>query len=145
MMRTNAAIAVMAFAAFCFAQAQAHAAMPAHKLACPATAPADWHLPGDAPLTEVALLSAKDGETIDEVYRPTLVPDNGFARGKTWHNSWTLTAEPGWSYFIDCQYRGAPQILRLKADGLSRCEQTAMPYDKKKGVSDLAVQTMVCD
>jgi len=50
-----------------------------------------------------------------------------------------------WSHYVDCQYRGSPRILRLKADGLKQCEQTAAPYTATGGVSATAVQTMACD
>jgi hypothetical protein len=53
--------------------------------------------------------------------------------------------EAGWSHFIDCSYRGSVRILRLKADDLKQCEQTAKPYSAKTGVASDAVQTMVCN
>jgi hypothetical protein len=53
--------------------------------------------------------------------------------------------EPGWSHFVDCTYRGSSRVLRLKADGLKQCEQTARPYSARTGVATGAVQTMVCD
>jgi hypothetical protein len=53
--------------------------------------------------------------------------------------------EAGWSHYVDCQYRGSQRILRLKADGLKQCEQTAKPYSAKGGVANDSVQMMVCD
>jgi len=124
------------------------AAVPAHaahRLECPAEAPFDWNLPKPAPLEQPAVLSQPTGKPIDESAPPSLVPDRGFARGNVWHNVWLMGDAPGWSHFVDCQYRGSTRVLRLKADGLKRCEQTAKPYAPKQGVASDAVQTMVCD
>ena len=121
------------------------AAAPQHRLECPATAPADWHLPANSPLSQPAVLSEKTGQPIDDKAPPSLVPDRGFVQGNVWHNIWLMGDEPGWSHYVDCQYRGSPKILRLKADGLKQCEQTAQPYDPKSGVSANAVHTMWCD
>jgi hypothetical protein len=55
-----------------------------------------------------------------------------------------MADEPGWSQFVDCRYHGSTRILRLKADGMEQCEQTARAYSTKGGVPDNAVQTMVC-
>jgi hypothetical protein len=123
----------------------ARADAPRHRLECPREPPADWGLGKGAVLDQAAVLSEKSGHAIDDSARPTLVPDRGYARGGVWHNFWQMGDEPGWSHYVDCQYRGSPRILRLKADGLKRCEQTAAPYSVKRGVSDRAVQTMTCD
>jgi hypothetical protein len=115
-----------------------------NRLQCPSQAPAAWHLPHPAPLEQAAVLSQGVGKPIDENAPPTLVPDRGYARGDVWHNLWLMRDEPGWSHFVDCRYRGSPRVLRLKADGLKQCEQTARPYSTKTGVADDAVQTMAC-
>lgn len=120
-------------------------AAPHHRLECPAQAPAEWHLPQPAPLDQLAVLSQPVGEPIDDTAPPTLVPDQGFARHNVWHNVWIMGDEPGWSHFVDCGHRGSKRVLRLKADGLKRCEQTARPYSAQKGVANDAVQTMACD
>lgn len=116
-----------------------------HRVACPAEAPAEWGLPKPAPLEQPAVLSQPTGEAIDETAPPSLMPDRGYARGNAWHNFWIMGDEPHWSHFVDCQYRGSARVLRLKADGVKQCEQTAQPYSAAKGVADNAVQTMVCD
>ncbi len=127
----------------------ANAAAPSpHRLECPAGAPADWHLgitAGSAPLVQAAVVSERTGQPIDDSAPPSLVPDRGYAKGDVWHNIWAMADEQGWSRYVDCQYRGSPRILRLKADGLKRSEQTARPYSTKTGVAENAVQTMVCD
>jgi hypothetical protein len=123
----------------------AFAAPSKHLLECPATAPADWHMTVGAPLVQAAVLSERAGHPIDDVAPPSLVPDRGRAQGNVWHNVWLMGDEPGWSHFVDCQYRGSTKILRLKADGLKQCEQTARPYNPRTGVSSAAIQTMVCD
>jgi hypothetical protein len=120
-------------------------AAPPHRLECPSVAPAEWGLPPGTPLDQAAVLSERTGRAIDESAPPSLVPDRGFARGKVWHNIWLMGDEPGWSHYVDCQYRGSQQILRLKADGLKQCEQTAQPYDARHGVGANATQTMACD
>jgi hypothetical protein len=116
-----------------------------HRVECPPQAPADWDLTKSAPLDQVAVLSQPGGTPIDERSPPSLLPDRGFARDEVWHNIWLLGNEPGWSHFVDCRYRGSPRILRLNADRLRQCEQTARPYSAKGGVADNAVQTMKCD
>jgi hypothetical protein len=116
-----------------------------HRLACPVEAPAAWKLPRPAPLAQPAVLSQPVGQPIDDNAPPSLVPDQGFARGNVWHNVWIMGDEPGWVHYVDCQYRGSKQVLRLKADGLKRCEQTVRPYSTKQGVADTAVQTISCD
>lgn len=124
--------------------ASAHAAQQ-HPLECPPQPPADWDLTMPAPLDQVAVLSQPTGTPIDERSPPSLLPDRGFARDEVWHNIWLLGDEPGWSHFVDCRYRRSQRVLRLKADGHKRCEQTARPYSAKGGVGDNAVQTMKCD
>jgi hypothetical protein len=116
-----------------------------HRLQCPAEAPAEWGSSKPAPLVQPAVLSQPVGEPIDDSAPPSLVPDQAFARGSVWHNIWIMGDEPGWSHYVDCQYRGSKRILRLKADGLKPCEHTAQQYSAKGGVADNAVQTMVCD
>jgi hypothetical protein len=116
-----------------------------HRLECPREAPAEWALPAPATLEQPAVLSQPVGEPIDEDAPPSLVPDQGYARGNIWRNVWTMGDEPGWSHFVDCQYRGSKRVLRLKADGLKRCEQTVKPYLTKAGTAKNAVQTMACD
>jgi len=115
-----------------------------HRLECPAQAPAEWAMKL-GPLDQVAVLSERKGVAIDETAPPTLVPDRGFARGTVWHNVWLMGDEPGWSHYIQCQYRGSPKVLRLPADGLKQCEQTATPYSAARGVADHAVHTLSCD
>jgi hypothetical protein len=117
----------------------------AHGLQCPQAAPAAWGVAPGSPLDQAAVLSQPTGEVIDETAPPTLVPDRGFARGDVWHNVWLMGDEPGWSHFVDCRYRGSPRVLRLNADGLRRCEQTARPYSVRRGVAEEAAQTMACD
>ena len=116
-----------------------------HRLECPREAPAEWGLAKPAPLEQPAVLSQPIGQPIDESAPPSLVPDQGYARGNVWHNIWKMDDESGWAHFVDCQYRGSKRILRLKADGLKKCEQTAQPYSAKTGVANNAVQTMACD
>jgi hypothetical protein len=115
------------------------------RLQCPPQAPSGWNLPEPAPLDAVGVLSQPSGQPIDEAAPPSLVPDRGFARGDVWHNVWLMGDERGWSHFIDCRYRGSPRVLRLKADGLRQCEQTARPYAPNAGVTAGAAQTLMCD
>jgi hypothetical protein len=115
------------------------------RVACPAQAPADWRLAGPAPLEQAAVLSQPRGQPIDEAAPPSLVPDRGFAHGNVWHNIWLMGDDPGWVHFVDCRYRGSQRVLRLKADGLRQCEQTAQPYSRAHGVAEDAIQTMACD
>jgi hypothetical protein len=120
-------------------------AVQQHRLQCPVEAPAAWGLSKPAPLVQTAVLSQPVDQIVDDSAPPSLVPDRVFARGNVWHNVWTMGDEPGSSHFVDCQYRGSKRILRLKADGLKQCEQTAQPYSARGGIADNAVQTMVCD
>jgi hypothetical protein len=116
-----------------------------HRLQCPIQAPAEWGLAKPTPLVQAAVLSQPAGQPIDDSAPPSLVPDQGFARGSVWHNIWIMGDDSGWAHYVDCQYRGSKRILRLKADGLKQCEQTAQPFSAMGGVSDNAAQTMVCD
>jgi hypothetical protein len=125
--------------------AGARCSAAAQGLHCPPEAPAAWGMPSASALDQVAVLSQPAGEPIDEAAPPSLVPDRGFARGDVWHNLWRIDDQPGWSHFVDCRYRGSQRILRLKADGLRQCEQTARPYSPKAGIADNAAQTMACD
>jgi hypothetical protein len=102
-------------------------------------------MPSASQLDQVAVLSQPKSEPIDETARPSLVPDRGFASGDVWHNVWLMGDEPGWSHFVDCQYRGSQRVLRLKADGLRQCEQTARPYSVRRGIANGAAQTMACE
>ena len=77
-----------------------------HRVECPAQAPAEWQLPGPAPLDQPAVLSQPAGEPIDASAPPSLVPDRGYARDGVWHNVWIMGDEPGWVHYVDCQYRG---------------------------------------
>ena len=116
-----------------------------YRLQCPIETPAEWGLSKPAPLVQAALLSQPAGQPIDDSAPPSLVPDRGFARGSLWHNVWIMGDEPAWPQHVDCQYRGSKRILRLKAASLKQCEQTAQSCSAKGGVTDNAVQTMVCD
>jgi hypothetical protein len=118
---------------------------PPHRVQCPPEAPAEWGLPKPAPLEQVQVLSQPTSEPINETAPPSLMPDRGYARGNVWHNIWIMGDEPHWSHFIDCAYRGSDRVLRIKADGMRQCEQTAQPYSAGKGVADHAVQTLACD
>jgi hypothetical protein len=89
-----------------------------HRLQCRAEAPAKLDLSKPAPLGEAAVLSQPVGQAIDDSAPPSLVPDQGFARGNVWHKIGTMDDEPGWSHYVDCQYRGSRRVLRLKADSL---------------------------
>jgi hypothetical protein len=115
------------------------------RVECPREAPAEWSLHKPAPLDQVAVLSQPVGQPIDDNSPPSLVPERGFARGDVWHNIWLMGDEPGWSHLVDCRYRGSTRVLRLKADGLKQCEQTAKPYSAKGGVAENATQMMVCE
>jgi hypothetical protein len=120
-------------------------AVQQHRLQCPPEAPAEWGLPKPAPLVKAVVLSQSVDQIIDDNAPPLLVPDRDMFVGAYGTTPWIMGDEPGWSHFVDCQYRGSQRILRLKADGLKQCEQTAQPYSAIGGVADNAVQTMVCD
>jgi hypothetical protein len=114
-----------------------------HRLACPAVAPANWNLRADAHLIRSAVLGARTGVAINDAAPPYLVPDQTFRRGGAWHNIWMLDDEPGWAYFVECQYLGSREVLRLKAAGLKQCEQVFRRNDEHPGAD--APQTMACD
>ena len=48
-------------------------------------------------------------------------------------------------FFADDYGSMKTRVLRLKADGLKQCEQTAKPYSAKGGVAENATQMMVCE
>ena len=137
MHRTLPVLAMLLFGA-----GSAQAAGP--RVACPMQAPAGLG-PNLGPLEQVAVLSERQGVAIDDTAPPSLVPDRGFARGNVWHNIWLMGDEPGWVHYIQCQYRGSPKALRLPADGLRQCEQTATPYSARRGVAATAVHTLACE
>ena len=116
-----------------------------HRLMCPAEAPVDWGMGKHAKLGQSDVLAQPIGVPIDEQSPPSLVPDRGYARGGVWHNVWLMDEEPNWSHFVDCRYRGSPRVLRLQADGLRQCEQTAQPYSAKGVIAVDARQTFICD
>jgi hypothetical protein len=117
----------------------------AHRLECPASPPKEWGILSTARLDQTAVLSQLTGKPIDDRSPPYLVPDTGFARRGFWHNIWRMGDEQGWSHFIDCRYHGSTRVLRLPADGMRQCEQTAQPYAAKGGIAADAIQTMICD
>jgi hypothetical protein len=144
--RTSMAIPLTLAAAGLAAIAiSSHAATARHQLSCPSTAPASWNLRADARLVRSAVLGARTGIAINDSAPPYLMPDQGYRRGGAWHNLWLLDGEPGWAYFVECQYLGSRDVLRLKADGLNQCEQVFRPNGAKTGVSDATLQTMQCD
>ena len=59
----------------------------AHGLECPARAPADWHASSGV-LDGVQVLSARQGEKIDDRSPPTLVPDDQSTRNGVLHSVW---------------------------------------------------------
>lgn len=143
-MKRAAVIIVAGIIAAGMIAASSSAQSQTHPVACPASAPKEWGLPPNAGLDQAAVLSQPYGEPIDDRSPPSLVPDTGFARGGVWHNIWRMGDEPGWSHFIDCRYHGSPRVLRLRADGLRQCEQTAQPYAAKGGIAADARQTLIC-
>jgi len=58
-------------------------------------APAEWGLPKQAPLDQVAALFQPTGEPIDDTSPPSMMPDRRFARAGVWHNIWLMGDEPG--------------------------------------------------
>lgn len=123
----------------------ARASSPQHQLACPSIAPGSWNLRADAWLVRSAVLGARTGIAINDTAPPYLMPDQGYRRGGAWHNVWLLDGEPGWAYFVECQYLGSRDVLRLNADGLKQCEQVFRPNGTKPGGSDATLQSMQCD
>jgi hypothetical protein len=101
------------------------AAPAAHKLECPATAPADWGVPA-ARLDQVDVLSMKPGENVDEKAPPALMPDKQSVRSGVLHQTWELRAMAagGEVQQLWCRYAGSGRILKLPAQRLQRCEQT---------------------
>jgi hypothetical protein len=122
-----------------------HASSPQHQLTCPSIAPANWSLGDKARLVRAGVLSERTGVAITTGAPPYLAPDSSYRRGGAWHNIWLLDDEPGWAYFVECQYLGSQDVLRLKADGLGQCEQVFRPNGAKTGASDATLQTMQCD
>jgi hypothetical protein len=126
------------------ATASADAAMAnRHQLECPAVAPSGWDLRADARLVRSAVLGARTGVAINDAAPPYLVPDQTFRRGGAWHNIWVLDDEPGWAYFVECQYLGSREVLRLGATGFGQCEQVLRRNDEHPDAE--AQQTMACD
>jgi hypothetical protein len=146
--RTRAGFAIplaLAAAGLAAIPLSSHAATARHQLSCPSTAPTSWNLRADARLVRSAVLGARTGIAINDGAPPYLMPDQGYRRGGAWHNVWLLDEEPGWAYFVECQYLGSRDVLRLKADGLNQCEQVFRPNGAKTGGSDAILQTMQCD
>lgn len=114
-----------------------------HQLECPAIAPSGWNLRADAHLIRSAILGARTGVAINDAAPPYLAPDQTFRRGGAWHNIWVLDDEPGWAYFVECQYLGSREVLRLGAAGLRQCEQILRRNEEHPGAD--APQTMACD
>jgi hypothetical protein len=118
---------------------------PAHKLSCPAAAPAEWARVR-APLNGVEVLSTPPNEPIDDTAPPSLVPDTNVIRKGTLYQTWRMDAdEPGWKRFVDCHYRGTKRLLRLPADGLHQCTRTITHFRKSRGATAQSVDTIVCD
>ena len=127
------------------ATASADAAMAnRHQLECPTSAPSSWNLRADARLIRSAILGARTGVTINDSAPPYLAPDQTFRRGGAWHNVWVLDDEPGWAYFVECQYLGSREVLRLGAAGLKQCEQILRRNEEHPGEAG-GPQTMACD
>jgi hypothetical protein len=122
-----------------------YAATPRHQLACPSIAPANWSLGDKARLVRAGVLSERTEVAITTGAPPYLAPDNSYRRGGAWHDIWLLDDEPGWAYFVECQYLGSQDVLRLKADGLKQCEQVFSPSGAKIGTPGAILQTMQCD
>lgn len=114
-----------------------------HQLECPNIAPSSWNLRADAHLVRSAVLGARTGVAINDGAPPYLAPDQTFRRGGAWHNIWVLDDEPGWAYFVECQYLGSREVLRLGAAGLKQCEQVLHRNEEHPGAD--APQTMACD
>jgi hypothetical protein len=116
-----------------------------HQLSCPTFAPASWNLRADARLIRSAVLGARTGVMINDAAPPYLVPDQSFRRAGNWHNLWLLDDEPGWLYFVECQYLGSREVLRLKVAGLKQCEQVFRRSEEHPDRMSDAQQTMACD
>ncbi len=116
-----------------------------HQLECPSVAPSSWNLRNDAHLVRSAVLGARTGVMINDGAPPYLIPDQSFRRGGAWHNLWLLDDEPGWAYFVECQYLGSRDVLRLKVAGLKQCEQVLRRNEEHPASMSDAQQTMACD
>jgi hypothetical protein len=116
-----------------------------HQLECPSVAPSSWNLRDDAHLIRSAVLGARTGVMINDGAPPYLIPDQSFRRGGAWHNLWLLDDEPGWAYFVECQYLGSRDVLRLKVAGLKQCEQVFRRNEEHPASMSDAQQTMACD
>ena len=87
---------------------------PAWALECPA-----------GPLVGVQVLSAKQGEVIDESAPPDLIPDEQSTRAGILHQVWKMNSDgPGWDFFVWCTYQGNPKVVKLPAPNVKRCERT---------------------
>jgi hypothetical protein len=112
----------------------------AHRLECPAHAPPDWGASAGV-LDGVQVLSAKQGEKIDENFPPTLAPDDQSTRNSMLHSVWQMNGEgPDWQFFVWCHYAGTTRLLKLDAPGVKRCESSAPAAHP-----DRPPQTMGCD
>ena len=119
-------------------------AAPAHKLECPATAPAEWGAGGK--LSQVQILSQPKGEKIDETATPSLVPDKTTVSGGTLRQYWTMNeAGPGWDYFVDCRYDGTERFLRLEANAVKRCDRMITHYRSSGAADPRAIDSLHCD
>jgi hypothetical protein len=116
-----------------------------HQLECPNIAPSNWNLRADAHLVRSAILGARTGVMINDAAPPYLAPDQTFRRAGAWHNIWVLDDEPGWAYFVECQYLGSREVLRLGAAGLKQCEQVLRRSEEHPDSASDAQQTMACD
>jgi hypothetical protein len=111
-----------------------------HGLECPAHAPADWGASAGV-LNGVQVLSAKQGEKIDDQFPPTLAPDDQSTRNGILHSVWQMNGdEPDWQFFVWCHYAGSKRLLKLAAPGVKRCE-----YTTPAAHPDRPPQTMRCD
>lgn len=116
-----------------------------HQLACPTVAPSSWNARAGAKLVRSAILGARTGVMINDGAPPYLLPDQSFRRGGAWHNLWLLDDEPGWAYFVECQYLGSREVLRLEVAGLKQCEQVFRRSEEHPDSASDAQQTMACD
>jgi hypothetical protein len=117
-----------------------HIGAAAHVLECPATAPTEWDVrPGV--LNAVQVLSARQGEAIDETAPPDLVPDTQSTRNGILHSAWKMNSDgPEWLFYVWCRYAGTPRVLKLDAPRVQRCE-----YTTSAAHPDRPPQQMVCD
>jgi hypothetical protein len=119
-------------------------AAPAHKLACPATAPAEWG--GGGKLSGVQILSQPKGEKIDETATPSLMPDRTDISAGTLRQYWTMNeAGPGWDFFVDCRYADTGRFLRLDANTVKRCDRTITHYRRSGDPDPRAIDSLACD